>query len=314
MNIIEYLRKLAIENLFESEKFSEVFDIWKIKINEIVKIKTSKNIFNLGDHLSEIFKMTNINDRSQSSVSSAGNNWESLICWYLNLNLIGQNTVIIKQKKGLIPRAISDAISVNYGSFVSNTEADLIAITFPEEINFKCNLKNIKVLNSNGECVTNFNNKNQFNFNEIINILTEENFEKISIHIIQCKTNWNDNAQIPMLWNMIYSSSNLINNGHSTLSVGKNGYNLQNCKKFTYSFVTVPTVKLEKFKRESIAVQRVANMTGGNYWGYPTSQGIARNIKEMIYTNFSNEENFNLFKRLDESLKIFDKEYSYFKI
>lgn len=309
MNIVEYMRKLAIENLFKTETFSKSFETWKEVISRYIE---NKNFFELGDKISEIFMMTNDKSRSQSSVSGAGNSWESLVCWYLNLLLIEQNTVVIKQNKGLIPRAVRDAISVNYGSFVSNTEADLIAITFPNEINFKCDIKNIKVSNNDNICVENFKNNKELNFLEIIDSLTEKNFEKISIHIIQCKTNWNDNAQIPMLWNMIYSASNLINNGQSILTVGRNGFNLQNCKKFTYSFVTVPTVKLDKFKVDSIAVKRVANMTGGNYWGYQSKDGIARNIKEIVYTNFV--ENNNIREKLKEIFPYLKTKYSYFGV
>ena len=36
---------------------------------------------------------------------------------------------------------------------------------------------------------------------------------------LQCKTNWNDNAQVPMLWDIIYSSNEKLNN----ISVGING-------------------------------------------------------------------------------------------
>lgn len=34
----------------------------------------------------------------------------------------------------------------------------------------------------------------------------------LEAHIIQCKTNWNDNAQIPMLWNMVYATKDFKEN------------------------------------------------------------------------------------------------------
>ena len=157
-----------------------------------------------------------------------------------------------------------------------------------------------------------YDKKGNFQYLEAINNLVEKYFGEISVHIIQCKTNWNDNAQIPMLWNMIYSSSNLINSGHSTLSVGRNGFSLSNCKKFTYSFVTVPTVELNKFKIDSVAVQRVRNMSGGTYWGYPTKSGIARNIKEMIFSNFNDNQNFNPLKTLEDYIPLLKTDYNYF--
>ena len=252
MNIVEYGRKLSIESLFNTNVFSNSFNFWKNRIQNILKNNNPRNYLDLGESLSDIFKSTSPDIRSQSSVSGAGSSWEALICWYLNLVLMGQNTIVMKQNKKLIPSIISDAISVNYGSFISNTEADLIAITFPKKREFEID-------------ISSYDREGKFQYLEVINNLVEKYFGEISIHIIQCKTNWNDNAQIPMLWNMVYSSSNLINSGHSSLSVGRNGFSLSNCKKFTYSFVTVPTVELSKFKIDSVAVQRVANMSGGNY-------------------------------------------------
>lgn len=301
MNIIEYGRKLSIENLFKMDTFSNSFEFWKNEIKKRLINQRTKDYLNLGDSLSKIFKLSSPDNRSQSSVSGAGSSWEALVCWYLNLILIGENTIVMKQNKNLIPDSVSDAISVNYGSFVSNTEADLIAITFPKNIEFETE---INLYENNGK----------FDYLKIINNLVEKYFEEISIHIIQCKTNWNDNAQIPMLWNMIYSSSNLINNGQSTLSVGRNGFSLSNCKKFTYSFVTVPTVELSKFKMNSVAVQRTANMSGGNYWGYPTKSGIARNIKEMIFTNFNDNEDFNPLKTLENYIPLLKTKYNYFRL
>ena len=47
---------------------------------------------------------------------------------------------------------------------------------------------------------------------EKINDFITFNFDKIEINVIQCKTNWNDNAQIPMLWDMIYKVKYFDNN------------------------------------------------------------------------------------------------------
>jgi hypothetical protein len=301
MNIVEYGRKLSIESLFNTNVFSNSFNFWKNRIQNILKNNNPRNYLDLGESLSDIFKSTSPDIRSQSSVSGAGSSWEALICWYLNLVLMGQNTIVMKQNKKLIPSIISDAISVNYGSFISNTEADLIAITFPKKREFEID-------------ISSYDREGKFQYLEVINNLVEKYFGEISIHIIQCKTNWNDNAQIPMLWNMVYSSSNLINSGHSSLSVGRNGFSLSNCKKFTYSFVTVPTVELSKFKIDSVAVQRVANMSGGNYWGYPTKSGIARNIKEMIFSNFNDNLDFNPLKTLENYIPLLKTEYNYFRL
>lgn len=60
-----------------------------------------------------------------------------------------------------------------------------------------------------------------------------------------------------------------------------------NARLFSYAFATVPTVKIDKFKRNSVAVLRVSNLSGGNYWGIKSVSGIASSIKEMLGRNLA---------------------------
>lgn len=112
----------------------------------------------------------------------------------------------------------------------------------------------------------------------ILDALVARDFNEIEKHIIQCKTNWNDNAQVPMLWDAVYAADRFRNG----ITVGQNGYSIRNVDMFTYSFATVPTVKLEKIKKDSTCVLRVRNLSGGNYWGLPSQIGIADSLKEML--------------------------------
>ena len=309
-NIVEYLRKLSVENLFETNTFLGAWDIWKDEINRYATNKTPNQILNLGDNLANIFRSTSSQGRTQSDVAAGGNAWEALTCWYLNLCLIGRRTIVIKHHKGLIPDPVSDAITVNYSNFVSNTESDLIAITFPDDEEYKKNIDEIDIEDINGNKVQIYKGE-KLNYKGIINALCTRDFQKLEIHIIQCKTNWNDNAQIPMLWNMVYAANDFKENN---ISIGRNGYSIHDIKKFTYSFVTVPTVKLEKFKTNSTAVKRVINLSGGNYWGYPTKSGIANSIKEMLSRNLANGAEMNHLNTLREELNKLNDDYSYFKI
>ena len=104
-----------------------------IQLNRVKNSLLINYKINLGDHLAEIFKTTSQGTRTQADVSGGGKLWEAIVCWYLNLCLIGTRTVVIKHKKDLIPEPIKEAISVKYGNFISNTKADLIAITFPNK-------------------------------------------------------------------------------------------------------------------------------------------------------------------------------------
>src|SRR5690625_7971017 len=113
--------------------FNKAWSRWKSEIQNNIHHLTANNVVNLGDELGDIFRLTAVSGRSQSTVSGAGNAWEALVCWYLNLNLIGSRTVVVKQKKSLIPEPVRQALTVSYGTFPSGTESDLIAITFRSE-------------------------------------------------------------------------------------------------------------------------------------------------------------------------------------
>lgn len=292
-NIIEKYRKLAVDNLFCINSFYDVWPNWKTQISKRLKNKSVDELTELGSYLSEIFKSTGTG-RDQSSVSSGGTVWENLVCWYLNLCAIGSRTVVVRPVKELLPSAIRDAIAVNYGSFVSNTEADLVAITFPNEYD--------EYYNVVGE---------QDTIVEKINDLITFNFDKIEINIIQCKTNWNDNAQIPMLWDMIYKVKDFETNN---ITIGRNNFSIKNCKRFTYSFATVPTVKPDKLTTNSVAVKRVSNLSGGVYWGNKTKSGVAQSIGELPARVFFKNQNINIRNVLRQELSEIDSKYNYFNI
>ena len=309
-NIIEALRQDAVDKLFTTNGFNNCWPTWKTKINSLASANTSNQILNLGDNLKEIFFTTNTStNRSQGDVAGGGANWEGLVCWYLNLCLIGRRTVVIKHSKKLIPSPVSDAITVNYMNFTSNTESDLIAITFPDLPEYSINKNNIVINDTNGSPVPT-SVKGKYNTKAILDALSNRDFDKLEIHVIQCKTNWNDNAQIPMLWDMIYSANAFKTN----ITIGKNGYSINNIKKFTYSFVTVPTVKLDKIKPTSTQVKRVTNLSGGNYWGLKSASNIASSVKEMLDRNLkSGHQNSHLNTIASEIIKI-NTDYSYFRL
>lgn len=311
-NIVEYMRKLAVEQLFATAGFSAAWPTWKAKIHDLVPSYTERQIYDLGDSLRDIFYTTNTSaGRSQSDVSGGGANWEALVCWYLNLCLIGRRTVVIKHSAKLIPPCISDAVTVNYGNFPSNTESDLIAITFPDHDEYECDKEKIVIQDTSGNLVLKYKSgRSKYNHLEIIDALCKRDFNDIEVHIIQCKTNWNDNAQVPMLWDAVYAATNF----RSGVTLGKNGYSITDVHRFTYSFVTVPTVKLEKIKRDSMCVLRVMNLSGGNYWGRPTEVGVASSIKEILNRNLKAGHSNSHITTIKNGLVEIDTTYSYFDL
>lgn len=309
-NLVEEFRESSVNNLFRARVFSKCFVTWAEEINRLTPAKTPRQIIDLGDHLSDIFALTRTEGRGQGEVSGGGAAWEAFVCWYLNLCLVGRRTVVIKHHKSLIPTPVSDAITVNYSNFVSNTESDLIAITFPNRPEYTAGKNTIHVLDENGITVSTTVRNNRFNLNGVLNALCHRDFTDLEVHIIQCKTNWNDNAQIPMLWDMIYSA----NNFRTNITVGRNGYSIHDTVRYTYSFVTVPTSRMNGITPNSTCVKRVTHITGGNYWGRPTVNNVANSIKEMLQRNLSSGHTRPHLTTLNKQLQNLNTNYHYFRL
>ena len=261
-NVIERLRQTVINDLFATNTVNQSFGHWKPLIQQYIgSTPSAQSILDLGEHLREIFKSSSdSSDRNQSDVSAGGTAWEALITWYVNLCCVGSRVVAVK-KMGQVPTPIKDAIAVNYSNFSCTTESDITVIVFPDEPMFT---------NSNPTLL----NKRGYVNNKELSEAVSNSFQSFEIGIIQCKTNWNDNAQIPMLWDMIYSAGGF--RGRQ-ISVGRNNFSIQQLGNgFTYSFVTVPSNKLENYDNTKLAVKRVYNLSGGNYWGLETKDGVAR--------------------------------------
>src|SRR5690606_33300354 len=63
---------------------------------------------------------------------SGGHAWEGLVCWYLNLCLVGTRAVVIKNPIQW-PTPVRDALTVTYGNVRTNKESDLLGIVFPDD-------------------------------------------------------------------------------------------------------------------------------------------------------------------------------------
>jgi hypothetical protein len=308
MTIPEYFRKLSTESLFSTRTLQNCWPTWKMTINTILGENFNEtDIINLGDHLSDIFKSTGGDGRGQGELSAGGTAWESLVCWYINLCTVGSRTVAIR-KMSLVPKPIQDAITVNYGNFACNTESDITVITFPDLSDYNININDLSV--ENNELRIETFKRNRFN-PEIINYLCGRDFDNFEIGVIQCKTNWNDNAQIPMLWDMIYSANGF--RGRN-ITIGRDGYNIHDAQNFTYAFVTVPSNQRANYKSESVAVKRVTNLSGGNYWGKATEPNVARSIKEIFTNNYQAGYPNNVRTEIRNALPKLSGELSYFNI
>ncbi|MFD1162174.1 hypothetical protein [Hwangdonia seohaensis] len=308
--LTEYIRRISVESCFELSAFTNGWTTWKARITAILGSQYNQSdILNLGDNLSDIFLSTRAGGRTQDSLSGGGYGWEGLVCWYLNLCFAGTRAVAVRKTSNL-PEPLRDCISVNYGNFRSNTESDIVIMVFPNQSEFTNDRSTLNLSDSQGNVIPNVKRGN-FNYKEIVNRLAELHFDDFELGVIQCKTNWNDNAQIPMLWSMIYETNTFANN---SISLGRNNYSMKDLANFSYSFMTVPTNALSTYKQNSTSVNRVRNLTGGNYWGYPTSSSIASSIKEIYNNNFRNVFPTNVRRSIANILSDLNGDLDYFDI
>lgn len=280
--IPEILRRKAISTLLATPTLQTVWPIWQSEIRRLIGSNYTENdLIDLGDHLGDIFRSSNVAGRGQGALSSGGTAWESLVCWYINLCTAGSRVVAFRTMS-MIPKPIKDATTINYANFACNTESDITVIVFPDNDNYTTDINLLNILDQNNNRIIPTNRQGNLK-SEFVNHLSELDFQNFEVGVIQCKTNWNDNAQIPMLWDMVYSAGGFRNRN---ITIGRNNFTVQNLPCFTYSFVTVPSNSRINYNQNSVAVKRVTNLSGGNYWGQPTQHLVARSIKEIFTNNF----------------------------
>jgi hypothetical protein len=259
---IEIQRKMAMDAIHATTTWQACWPIWEPEIlRRTGNLSDARKIYELGSQLKDIFFLTNTGERSQSSVSGGGAAWECLVCWYLNLVFSGTNAVAMRQSRAVVPAVLLDATTITYGNFQTNTESDLCVIVYPDAFPFPAAGKSYLKALSDAIAI---------------------HLGHVELGIVQCKTNWNDNSQIPMLWDMVYQASF----GPGThVRIGRNGYAISHLGRFSYSFVTTPTQKSLP-KPGSMPVKRTNKLSGGNYWGLPTTAGVALSLSEIFTRNF----------------------------
>ena len=284
---VDLVRQQVIDQLFSMQSFNESFKIWKPQIELLLGDKPSaEKVLSLAPKMREIFKSSGESGRKQGALSSGGAAWEAFVCYYLNLCLIGTNSVVIK-KQSMIPRSVRNAMTVTYGTVKTNTESDLTCLTLPDNL-----LENTA--------------------KDTLESLVDDNFDLVKISIIQCKTNWNDNAQIPMLWDMIYNVDEFEDKNRISVGVENRYLNKSN---FNYSFMTVPSNNPNILKPNSLAVKRVSALSGGNYWECETQSGIAQSLREIFgRANIGPNNGKGVLKSLSIVIKDLKSEYNYFRL
>lgn len=301
-NVVEELRQRAVQHVMGVGTMRKNWPQRRKKIRDIIGGRPDgRTVLSLGDRLSDIFRLKGTDGRGQGSLSAAGITWECLVCWYCNLCLVGSRAVVVKTKKDTVPKPMLKAVSVNMENVQANSEADLMAITFPNRPEYREQTQAGSLMMRLSE-------------------LADEHFGEYGLGIIQCKTNWNDSVQVPMLWDMIYRIGGYkrINlhdiSENINIHVGSDGYSIHDIGSFWYAFATVPTNDHKGYRPNSIAVLRAKGLSGGNYWGHGTKSGVAMSLKEIIGKKFGTAFDGPITDTMTEHLKHINSRYGYFKL
>lgn len=262
MNSLDLFRLKMLSQMSKIASFRNSWPIFKPTVDALCNpaAPTARSIFELGNNLSSIFQSNAVGGRSQSSLSGEGTAWECLVVWYLNLIFWGTDVIAVKPNKKFIPTIVLDSLSVSISNHSTNSESDIIIFSVP-----------------------NMDTRSELKLKDI-NDLISASVLSTDLAVVQCKTNWNDNAQIPMLWDLIYNAQGT--NRVQGVRVGKRGTGPISFRSFSYAFVTVPTQR-KPITPESLAVLRVKNLTGGNYWGKASQANIASSLSEFPGRNFA---------------------------
>ena len=277
MHPLDTFKLRALRKMSTLASVRKPWYIWERVIrSHLTKKADGQKILELGEMLSGVFQSNTKAGRAQSDLSGGGTAWECLNVWYLNLLFWGTPVVVTRTNKSFVPECLRDALTVSHSSVQTNTESDVSIFSVPEA-------DRLKLDTTDG-----------------LDAHLRTRMDQIDFINLQCKTNWNDNAQIPMLWDAIYNAKGF---KISNITLGKKGFSPNSFQSFRYAFSTVPTNQLDNYKINKLEVMRVRNLSGGNYWGHKTLAGIATCINELPNNFYGGEFSGGIVKHLNTQIR-----------
>ncbi len=268
MSLIEQIRSSVVRHTLDLPSFKSSWAIRRQLIRETFANPdqpTRAELVALGGKLASIFQAVGKGQRGNADVSGGGVAWSALVSWYLNLCYAGTDAVAFREGMGA-PECVKDAMAINYqNTNLRASDTDVLVLSLP---GFQAQVD---------EPVAKLIGKR-------LEDLFAGNFGQCGMINIQCKTTWNDNAQVPMLWNMIFQQARMGQTPTGGFLVGRRGFHLSNLGYFAYAFASVPTVTdgADGIKPGSMPVLRVAALSGGAFWGNPTRAAVCRSLSEFF--------------------------------
>ena len=297
MSLIETFRARVIRDLMKMPKMARSWPHFRSYFSRDLRSSPPNTayIFRLGDELSDAFRSNHLNadedlttaSQEQSDAAAGGSVWEGLVVWYLNICFAGSHSVAIK-KKAHLPKFVLEALSVTISGSASLTEPDVVVLTINDS-----RLDNVLPTTRKGSNPIKALKQLVDN-----SVRADPNYKKnVKLINIQCKTNWNDSLQTPMLWNLLYASARALSSnissaslpilGANSITFGENGNYIKDLGGFAYGFVTVPTNNVESYSSDSTPVARARSFSAGHYWGKPSKAHISKSVKEFFNNNTS---------------------------
>lgn len=266
MNLIEEIRSGVLRDTFRqpvglaslvAEALTE-FDF---------RDRPSRWVSQLGSSLNALFAK-----RQKIPTSSMQPLWRDLVLWYLNLCYAGTHAVAVT-KRFVLP-CVRDALSINYDNRSVKSDMDIVVLACPALLDPVPGVLGEKAMLARADA------------------LLGESFGKSAVVNVQAKTHWNDSAQTPMLWNVIYRQARLRQIVENGFGVGRGMWSIANLGDFGYAFVCAPSNREAlNYEPHRVAVLRVRGMTAGAYWGHPTRNGVAASIGEFFIRQFQRRGN-----------------------
>lgn len=276
MALIEQIRSVVVNHVLSLPTVASDWPVRKDRIRATFakpNAPTRIELLRLGQELSTVFKLVGQGQRTNADVAGGGAVWAALVTWYLNICYAGTDAIAFSAGKHA-PEALKDAMSITYQNTSLRSDSDVLLLSLPG-VSLEPNQPSAAAAHRR------------------LVELVEAGFGQCGLVNLQCKTNWNDNAQIPMLWNLIFQQARSGTNPPTGFLVGRRNFHLRNLGHFAYSFVTVPTSSggPDGFSATGMPVRRVASLSGGAFWGYPTKQGVCRSLSEFFGHQYSSNSN-----------------------
>lgn len=275
MNLIEKIREQQMEKILSLKSVKKGWVLREKFLTTKMDDFTKKKMISLSDYLGECFRITApaptptsssiipTSSRAVSNIlnSGSGDIWESIVTWYLNICLYGTNAVAVRGGE-FCPKPIKDSISILHDSSVLHSEPDVMIISSKELNDLEEDKSWAKSLKK-------------------INEVVEKEFKKVCVINIQVKTNWNENAQYGMLWNMLYKQARDKHFAPNGFRIGINTFTISNLAHFGFAWMTVPTNKTV-YTPSRLEVLRVKGLMSKNYWGKPTKANVAFSLSGIF--------------------------------